>query len=158
MHYCEAGTLTTMITNAKKNKTFLSEQLIMKWVVQLTLAINYMHELHCLHRDIKPMNVMLTEGGELVQLADFGLAVIVEEEEKSNGSVDEAGTPYYTAPEIITRESYSYPADCWSFGVIIYQLLTLERPFDGNNTTELVKSILTQDPPIITSHYSEELK
>lgn len=162
MHYCESGTLATIISNAKKNKQILSEQQITRWIVQLTLAINFLHENHCIHRDLKPMNVMLTEGGDMIKLADFGLAVLVtKEEEEGSGQgafVDEAGTPYYTAPEIITRESYSYPADCWSFGIIFYQLLTCERPFDGHNTNELVKSILTADPPPIQSHYSDELK
>jgi serine/threonine protein kinase len=60
---------------------------------------------------------------------------------------------------MIQRESYSYPADCWSLGIIVHQMLTLERPFDGSSTAELVKSILTcEPPPIGGNHYSEELK
>lgn len=59
---------------------------------------------------------------------------------------------------MIQRESYSFPADCWSFGIILFQLLTLDRPFSGNSTAELVKSILTSEPPLITGHYSEEMK
>ena len=59
---------------------------------------------------------------------------------------------------MIQREPYSYPADCWSFGVIVHQLLALERPFDGNSTADLVKSILSADPPPLPVHYSEEIK
>lgn len=59
---------------------------------------------------------------------------------------------------MIQREKYSYPADCWSFGVILHQLLSLERPFDGASTADLVKAILTVDPPILPSHYSEDIK
>jgi serine/threonine protein kinase len=70
----------------------------------------------------------------------------------------QAGTPYYTAPEMIAREPYSYPADCWSFGVIVHQLLALERPFDGNHTADLVKSILSNEPPPLPTHYSDEIK
>ena len=59
-------------------------------------------------------------------------------------ALEQAGTPYYTAPEMIQREKYSYPADCWSFGVILHQLLSLERPFDGASTGDLVKATVTQ--------------
>jgi serine/threonine protein kinase len=54
--------------------------------------------------------------------------------------------------------SYSYPADCWSFGVLIYELLNLERPFRGHTTSDLVKSILNDEPQPLASHYSEEIK
>ena len=70
----------------------------------------------------------------------------------------QAGTPYYTAPEMIQREPYSYPADCWSFGVIVHQLLALERPFDGASTGDLVKSILSGEIPALPVHYSDDIK
>lgn len=54
--------------------------------------------------------------------------------------------------------SYSYPADCWSFGVLVYELLNLERPFSGHTTSDLVKSILTDEPRSIANQYSEEIK
>lgn len=59
---------------------------------------------------------------------------------------------------MIQRESYSSPADCWSFGVILYQLLALERPFDGASTADLVKAILTAEPAPLPAHYSEDIK
>ena len=70
----------------------------------------------------------------------------------------QAGTPYYTAPEMIVRDPYSYPADCWSFGVIMHQLLALERPFEGSSTAELVKSILSGEIPPLPAHYSDDIK
>eukprot|EP00981_Chlorochromonas_danica_P000555 scaffold125_cov156-Ochromonas_danica.AAC.4 len=157
MHYCESGSLASVISSAKKTKTFIAEAQILKWVVQLTLALHFLHERNVLHRDLKPMNVMLTEGGDLVKLADFGLAMNLEDSDEQANN-DEAGTPYYTAPEMIQRENYSYPADCWSFGIIIYQLMALERPFEGNSTAELVRAILTLEPAALPPHYSEELK
>lgn len=157
MHYCESGTIASVIASAKKTKTSISEAQIVKWIVQLSLGMNFLHENHTLHRDLKPMNVMLTEGGDLLKLADFGLAINMDQAGAAE-NFDEAGTPYYTAPEMIQRESYSYPADCWSLGVIIHQLLALERPFDGSSTADLVKAILTGDPPPLPPHYSEELK
>jgi NIMA (never in mitosis gene a)-related kinase len=160
MHYCESGTLASVISAAKKNKTYIPEAQILKWFIQLLLALNFLHSNQTLHRDLKPLNIMLTEGGELLKIGDFGLAVDLSDSSEDKKNIqDEAGTPYYTAPEMIQRESYSYPADCWSFGIILYQLLTLERPFEGSSTAELVKSILTREPtPILAGHYSDEIK
>jgi NIMA (never in mitosis gene a)-related kinase 1/4/5 len=157
MHYCESGTIASVIASARKNKANLAENQVVKWVLQLALAMQFLHENHVLHRDLKPMNVMLTDGGDTLKLADFGLAMsVIDGHNEEN--MDEAGTPYYTAPEMIQREGYSFPADCWSFGVIVHQLLALERPFDGNSTAELVKAILMDDVPPIPSHYSEDIK
>eukprot|EP01036_Dinobryon_divergens_P035398 gene35398-45861_t len=126
-------------------------------MVQLALALQFLHDNSVLHRDIKPMNIMLTEGGDHLKLGDFGLALDLKKSKPSD-LVDEAGTPYYTAPEMILREKYSFPADCWSIGVVLFQLLALERPFEGDSAANLVKAILTEDPPPLPNFYSEETR
>lgn len=75
MPYCESGDLDTVIKSAKKNKTNIGEDKILRWIVQIGLAIHFLHENGVIHRDLKPNNVMLTEGGEVVKLVDFGLAI-----------------------------------------------------------------------------------
>ena len=70
----------------------------------------------------------------------------------------EAGTPYYTAPEMIQNMKYSYPVDCWSFGVLLHEMLALELPFTGATTADLVKSILSDEPPVIPSNYSTGIR
>jgi NIMA (never in mitosis gene a)-related kinase len=166
MHYCESGDLSTAITNAKSKKTTFPENQIVKWVVQLALALHFIHENKFIHRDLKPQNVMLMDGGEILKLADFGLMSELRGgggdngDGEERGKTEEAGTPYYTAPEMIEGKRYSFPADCWAFGVILYQLLSLERPFQGTNTNELVKAILTEDINIsrLSMHYSDEIR
>ena len=59
---------------------------------------------------------------------------------------------------MIQNEKYSYPVDCWSFGVLLHEMLSLELPFTGATTGDLVKSILTDEPPNIPSHYSQGIK
>ena len=75
MPYCESGDLDAIIKTAKKNKTNISEEKILRWVVQIGLAIHFLHENGVIHRDLKPNNVMLTEGGDIIKLVDFGLAM-----------------------------------------------------------------------------------
>ena len=70
----------------------------------------------------------------------------------------EAGTPYYTAPEMIQNMKYSYPVDCWSFGVLLHEMLALELPFTGATTADLVKAILSDEPPVIPSNYSSSIR
>jgi NIMA (never in mitosis gene a)-related kinase len=82
MHYCESGTLASVISSAKKNRSSIPEAQLSKWFIQLLLALNFLHSNHTLHRDLKPMNVMLTEGGELLKVADFGLAVNIDESDQ----------------------------------------------------------------------------
>ena len=68
----------------------------------------------------------------------------------------EAGTPLYTAPEMIQNLKYSYPVDCWSLGVLLHELLCLSMPFGGGTTGKLVNSILNDKPPKVSEvNYSE---
>lgn len=157
MSYCEAGDLGKLIALNRRNKTFFSEIQLTKWILQIALAMVFLHESGVLHRDLKPCNVMLTEGGETVKVCDFGLALLAG----SDGGIEsasEAGTPYYTAPEMIQGKKYSYPADCWSYGIMVHELLALSRPFEGGTTSDLVRAILLEPPPPCPSHYSDNLR
>lgn len=98
---------------------------------------------------------MLTEGGDLAKLCDFGLAL---ELKVSGFTTAESGTPLYYSPEMVKGEPYAFPADCWSFGVMLHELLSLSRPFTGNTTADLANAILNEKPPAIPSHYSSEIQ
>mmetsp|Transcript_22923 Transcript_22923/g.22105 ORF Transcript_22923/g.22105 Transcript_22923/m.22105 type:complete len:540 (+) Transcript_22923:235-1854(+) len=156
MAYCEGGDLDALIKSTKKSRQTLPEEKILKWSTQIGLAIHFLHENGIVHRDLKPNNIMLTEGGDLIKVVDFGLAISMLEE--NHDAPLEAGTPYYTAPEMIQNIVYSYPVDCWSFGVLLHEMLTLELPFTGSSTGDLVRAILEDEPPPIPSHYSTGIK
>ena len=76
MHYCESGTISGVISSAKKNKSNLAESQIVKWVLQLALAMQYLHDNHVVHRDLKPMNVMLT--GKVLRCLFFFVRNFIE--------------------------------------------------------------------------------
>ena len=79
MPYCEGGDLDALIKNTKKSKQFLPEDRILRWSIQIGLAMHFLHENGVVHRDLKPNNIMLTEGGDLIKVVDFGLAMSMKE-------------------------------------------------------------------------------
>ena len=96
---------------------------------QLLLALGYAHERGVIHRDIKPANLIVTAGGEL-KLADFGIARIDTSELTMAGSV--LGTPSYMSPEQCLGEAIDHRSDLFSAGVVLYELLTGQKPFTGS--------------------------
>ena len=160
MSYCEAGDIAKIITANKSKNSFVLETQVVKWMLQIAFAIEFVHSNNFMHRDLKPCNVLLCEGGQYVKLADFGLTVEIKSDGHGIANEGEAGTPLYTAPEIIKGQSYSYPVDCWSYGIMLYELMSLKAPFNGNHTSDLVRAIVSEDvvPAPLPEHYSEELK
>jgi serine/threonine protein kinase len=97
-------------------------------IKEVAKALLYLKERDIIHRDIKPANIMLC--GEMqVKLADFGLAI----NKKDVRSKKAAGTPNYISPEMLEGKGYSYPADVWSLGCVLYALLFGRPPFDTNS-------------------------
>ena len=158
MHYCEGGDLGKVISMAVKGKQPITEVQIFKWLSQISLAIDHLHNLRVVHRDIKPPNILLSDSGEVAQLSDFGLATQIADTEDHFESC-EVGTPYYTAPEMINSEPCSFPVDMWSLGIVLFELLALDMPFDGEDTMALVRCILSDNYRIdlIPKIYSAEL-
>ena len=97
-----------------------------------------MHSEGVVHRDIKPENVMLTKEGEL-KLIDFGLSQRTEGDNKLKTI---AGTPYYTAPEVLDGH-YDYKCDMWSLGVLLYVFMSGYLPFQGQSRNEVFHKIST---------------
>jgi serine/threonine protein kinase len=125
--FVKQGSLADMLANGSVKLTF-SEKLRM--LRSAALGINYLHSLHpvIVHRDLKPSNLLVDENGN-VKVADFGFARIKED----NATMTRCGTPCWTAPEVIRGEKYSETADVYSFGVIMWQVLTRKQPFAGRN-------------------------
>jgi serine/threonine-protein kinase len=109
-------------------KTQFAERDVVSIMVQLLDALAYSHEQGVVHRDIKPANLIVMTNGKL-KIADFGIARIDSSSLTQIGAV--MGTPGYMAPEQYAGEAIDWRADLFSAGVVLYQLLTGERPFTG---------------------------
>ena len=92
----------------------------------MILAIEYLHSLQIIYRDIKPENIMV-DGDGYTKLIDMGTAKRLSLE--SNRTFTIIGTPHYLAPEIIQGRGYSFPVDVWSIGICLYEFMSGAVPF-----------------------------
>ncbi|KAJ9453004.1 RAC family serine/threonine-protein kinase-like protein [Diplonema papillatum] len=120
-------------------------------------ALQFLHESGIVYRDLKPENVLLDENG-VARLADFGLSKQLMDysdqltDQKSSRAQSFVGTAFYIAPEMLRNKSYSFQVDWWSFGVLVFNLLTGENPFYGDNVKQIFAAILQKDFSIHPSY------
>jgi len=115
-------------------------------MVEVADALSHAHHAGVIHRDIKPSNILITEEGR-PKVTDFGLAK-VEDALALSRTGDFAGTPYYMSPEQAAsrRIGIDKRTDIFSLGVTFYELLALDRPFEGDTSQEVLRKILLDEP------------
>lgn len=117
--------------------------------LQICQAIGAIHKIGIAHRDIKPENIILTEE-KLIKVLDFGLAKSRNKEKNATSLKTSPGliigTPAYMSPEQIRGDEIDERTDLWSLGVIIYEMLSGLRPFQGKTASDIQASILLENP------------
>lgn len=122
-------------------------QAVVKITIDIARALAYAHERGLVHRDVKPHNLLIDRQTRRIKLADFGLA-----RDESMGALTAphtiAGTLHYMSPEQarIANDTVDHRTDVYSLGVVLYEMLTLARPFDGETSDEVRNAIRTRDP------------
>jgi tRNA A-37 threonylcarbamoyl transferase component Bud32 len=140
MEFVDGTTLKHIVD--KKERFELAETVRM--MEALMAGLQFSHDRGVVHRDIKPANIMLTQAGE-VKIADFGIARIESSSMTQAGTM--LGTPSYMSPEQFMGQTVDSRTDLYSSGVMLYQLLTGEKPFEGGLTAIMHKVLNTEPPP-----------
>jgi len=163
MEYCSAGSLKDQIeAQTELNRPFGVET-VRRWLLQLMLALRFVHEQRVIHRDIKPANVFLLESPSntpsntpIAKLGDFGCSRPLSAH--TDFAATCIGTPFYLAPELIAGTGYDSRVDVWALGVLLYELLTLRRPFEGDTIPTLAHRICNEPLPPLPSETPTELR
>lgn len=121
------------------------ERLAKFYAAEILLALEYLHSKSIIYRDLKPENILLDAEGH-VKISDFGLSKIMYSTNQKTYSL--CGTPEYIAPEVILRKGYTQAADWFSFGSLIYDMLTGRPPFLSNNKSAMLKNLVTKPVPL----------
>lgn len=129
MDYCEKGDLYGMVKQARDKNYKFNGSMILDWFCQLAIGLEHIHSNKVLHRDLKTSNILLTQYNT-VKIGDFGISKPLDYTEQLADTP--LGTPFYLSPEVVLGQKYDYKSDIWMLGCVLFELLTLRKPFEGN--------------------------
>lgn len=137
--YCACGSLETVALQYRCER--FPEDLVKFYSAELACGLEFLHSNGVIHRDIKPANILIDGKGDAI-IADFGLAV-----NSSSPIENHSGTLKYMAPEVLTKKNFSYSADWWSFGLVIYVMSVGYHPtwIDGRRKEANMRELLVED-------------
>jgi eukaryotic-like serine/threonine-protein kinase len=146
MEYIEGKNLKTLMAE----KTRYTYDQIAEMIAEVAEALDYAHRKGIIHRDIKPANIIMTTDAK-VKITDFGIAKIASSNLTTTGQF--LGTPNYMSPEQVSGAPVDGRSDIFSLGVVLYELLTSRKPFQGENLTAISYKIVHEDftPPAALS-------
>ncbi|XP_024051454.2 serine/threonine-protein kinase Nek4 isoform X3 [Terrapene carolina triunguis] len=152
MGFCEGGDLYHKLKEQKGKP--LPENQVVEWFVQIAMALQYLHEKHILHRDLKTQNVFLTRTN-IIKVGDLGIARVLENQYDMASTL--IGTPYYMSPELFSNKPYNYKSDVWALGCCVYEMATLKHAFNAKDMNSLVYRIIEGKLPPMPKDYSPQL-
>lgn len=134
LDFLRGGDLFTRLSK----EVMFTEDDVKFYLAELALALDHLHHLGIIYRDLKPENILLDSTGN-IKLTDFGLSKESVEDTKTYSF---CGTVEYMAPEVVNRRGHTTAADWWSFGVLMFEMLTGALPFQGQHRKETMAMIL----------------
>ena len=148
LELCENGDLNDKILEKKQKNELFNEKEILHYFYEILQGLYYLHKNRVIHRDLKSLNIFLTKENH-IKIGDFGVS-----KKLINNNIYAytfVGTPYYLSPEICQNQPYDEKSDVWSLGVLIYELITLNKPFDSKSQMGLFMKILKGKPAPINN-------
>ncbi|KAL6486346.1 hypothetical protein MHYP_G00057380 [Metynnis hypsauchen] len=139
MEFLEGGALTDIVTHTRMN-----EEQIATVCLSVLKALSYLHTQGVIHRDIKSDSILLTSDGR-IKLSDFGFCAQVSKEVPKRKSL--VGTPYWMAPEVISRLPYGTEVDIWSLGIMVIEMVDGEPPYFNEPPLQAMRRIRDNLPP-----------
>ncbi|KAM4713209.1 serine/threonine-protein kinase PAK 5 isoform 2-T2 [Anableps anableps] len=139
MEFLEGGALTDIVTHTRMN-----EEQIATVCLSVLRALSYLHTQGVIHRDIKSDSILLTSDGR-IKLSDFGFCAQVSKEVPKRKSL--VGTPYWMAPEVISRIPYGTEVDIWSLGIMVIEMVDGEPPYFNEPPLQAMRRIRDNLPP-----------
>ena len=136
LDYCAGGELFFHLGKVGR----FPEERAKFYAVQIILALEYVHSLDIIYRDLKPENVLLDQQGN-VRLTDFGLSK-EGVHHHSSGANSFCGTPEYIAPEVLLRQGHGRAVDWWSLGALLFEMVTGLPPFYSRNRETMFEKIM----------------
>uniref|UniRef100_A0A8C1LN47 Serine/threonine-protein kinase Nek4 n=1 Tax=Cyprinus carpio TaxID=7962 RepID=A0A8C1LN47_CYPCA len=152
MGFCEGGDLYHRLKQQKGE--LLPERQVVEWFVQIAMALQYLHEKHILHRDLKTQNIFLTKTN-IIKVGDLGIARVLENQNDMASTL--IGTPYYMSPELFSNKPYNYKSDVWALGCCAYEMATLKHAFNAKDMNSLVYRIVEGKLPQMPSKFDPQL-
>lgn len=153
MEYIVGTTLKATIEKTKRERSRLPIARSLRIIYSLALALSYAHQRNIIHRDIKPSNVMIEKSGRVV-LTDFGLArLMTAQRETLTGTIK--GTPAYMSPEQAMGRPSNQRSDIYSLGVMLFELITGQLPFDDENPFAIAMKHVNEPTPSPRSLFPE---
>ncbi|XP_039931896.1 serine/threonine-protein kinase Nek4 isoform X2 [Hirundo rustica] len=152
MGFCEGGDLYHKLKEQKGK--LLPENQVVEWFVQISMALQYLHEKHILHRDLKTQNIFLTRTN-IIKVGDLGIAKVLENQYDMASTL--IGTPYYMSPELFSNKPYNYKSDVWALGCCVYEMATLKHAFNAKDMNSLAYRIIEGKLPPMPKDYSPQL-
>jgi hypothetical protein len=131
------------LERAVQKKMSLNYKIFAKLMIQVCDALEYAHSNELVHRDVKPANIMVLDNFK-VKVMDFGIARVMNSNMTQTGVA--LGTPSYISPEQLSGHGVDRRSDIFSLGVVMYELLTKEKPFAGESINKLIYNILNSAP------------
>ena len=128
-----------------KREDALGAVMVVGWLRQIADGLLFAHGCGVAHRDVKPSNLRVLPDGQ-IRIMDFGIAKLLQSEHQLTKSGTSLGTAGYLAPEQLRGGDIDHRVDIFSFGVVAYELIARQRPFEGDTITEIMFRIAHEDP------------